>query len=502
MKKYLIIVFAFLAIACNQNHDAHGHAHNADGSHVGDEIPRLDYTLWTDTTELFVEFPVLIVGQPSKFAAHFTIMDKHQPVRVGSVTVSLIKGNNGLRATVKAPSSPGIFSPIIQPKEAGIQQLIFDLSTPEYTDRIVMNDVMVYANVEEAKKAVGHSHEDAPISFLKEQAWKIDFQTARITKDEVYDVINTSGIWQPSQRSEKAMVATAEGTVNFAAANLTEGMEVKQGQLLLNVSSKGLVKNNLRTKVAKAKATYDQVTLEYNRKKELYKSKIIPKSAFEKVESAYTIAKSNYQSIASGVSSGSKQIHVPIDGFIKKIYVTNGNYVAQGDVLIDIATEESKVLKSQIAPSYGLTMQNIKDVWYQTPKGNWKSIYDSKGEILSISKDVERESPLLSVFSKVNDDIDVPDGSLTQVQIASGDGEQMTLVPESALLENYGNYSVIVQLSGESFERRPITIGKRNGKNVEVLKGLQLGEVVVTTGAYQVKMASMSGTVPAHGHEH
>jgi cobalt-zinc-cadmium efflux system membrane fusion protein len=34
------------------------------------------------------------------------------------------------------------------------------------------------------------------------------------------------------------------------------------------------------------------------------------------------------------------------------------------------------------------------------------------------------------------------------------------------------------------------------------LSGLKLGEVVVTKGAYQVKMASMSGQVPAHGHSH
>lgn len=501
MKKYLIIVLAFLAVTCKQKHEE-VHAHNPDGSHIGDEIPRLDYTLWTDKTELFVEFPALIVGQPSKFAAHFTIMNKHQPIGEGSVTVSLIKENNGIRTTVKEPSSLGIFSPIIQPKEAGVQQLVFDLSTPEYSDRIVINNVMVYADLEEAKKALRQSGEDASISFLKEQAWKIDFQTQQVTKGEIYDVINSSGVWQPSQSSLKTMVATANGTVNFSMTNLTEGMEVKQGQLLLNLSSKGLTNNNLSTEIAKAKANYNQATLEYNRKKELYKSKIIPKSEFEKVERNYAVTKSQYQSIASGVSNGSKQIRAPFDGFIRTINVSNGDYVSQGDILISVTIEESKVLKSQIAPSYGLTMLNVKGLWYQTSKGNWRSIYDSNGEVLSISKDVERESPLISVFAKVNDKITVPDGSLTQIQIAIGDGKQTTLVPESALLEDYGNYSVIVQLSGENFERRPITIDKRNGKNVEVLKGLQSGEMVVTTGAYQVKMASMSGTAPAHGHEH
>lgn len=501
MKTYVLIVLALLAVACKQNNEEN-HAHNPDGSHVGDEIPRLDYTIWTDQTELFVEFPVLIVGQPSKFAAHFTVMDKHQPVREGSVTVSLIKGDKGIRATAESPSSPGIFSPIIQPKEAGLHQLAFDLSIPQYTDKIVIKDVMVYANMEEANNAIGDAGEDGSISFLKEQAWKIEFQTAPVIKGEIYDVISTSGVWQPAQGSVKTMVATANGTVNFASTNLTEGTEVKQGQLLMNVSSQGLASNNLSAEIAKAKANYDQATSEYNRKKELYESKIIPKSEFEKVESNYTIAKSQYQSLASGVSGGSKQIRAPFDGFIRSVNIANGDYAEQGTVLISVATEQSKVLKSQIAPTYGLTMQNIKNVWYQTEIGNWKSILDSEGEILSISKDVERDSPLISIYAKVNDAINLPDGSLIQVQIAMGNATHNTMIPVNALLEDYGNYSVMVQLSGESFERRPVKIGKRNGKNVEILQGLQVGEVVVTTGAYQVKMASMSGSTPAHGHEH
>ena len=433
-----------MAIACKQiNEDSH--AHNPDGSHVGDEIPRLDYTIWTDQTELFVEFPVLIVGQPSKFAAHFTVMDKHQPVREGSVTVSLIRGDKGIRSTAEIPSSPGIFSPIIQPKETGIHQLVFDLSTPQYTDKIIIKDVMVYTNLEEANKAIGDAGEDGSISFLKEQAWKIDFQTAPVIKGEIYDVIKTSGVWQPAQGSVKTMVATANGTVNFATTNLTEGTEVQQGQLLMNVSSQGLASNNLSVEIAKTKANYDQAISEYNRKKELYESKIIPKSEFEKVESNYTIAKAEYQSLASGVAGGSKQIRAPFNGFIRSINIGNGDYAEQGAVLISVATEQSKVLKSQVAPTYGLTMQNIQGVWYQTEQDNWKSIADSEGEILSISKDVERESPLISVYAKVNDPIALPDGSLTQVQITMGKGEQTTLVPESALLEDYGNYSVMLR---------------------------------------------------------
>lgn len=490
-----------MALAC-KNQTEEDRAHNSDGSHIGDETPRLDYTIWTDHTELFVEFPALIVGQPSKFAAHFTVLDKHQPVREGSVTLSLIQDDKGIRTTVDAPSSPGIFSPILQPKEAGMHQLVFELSTPQYTDKITIEAIMVYSSLDEAKLALSTTVEETSTSFLKEQAWKIDFQTSPVVEGEIYDVINTSGVWQPAQGTVKTMVATANGTVDMATTNLTEGTEVKQGQLLLNISSQGLTSNNLSADIAKAKANYDQAQSEYNRKKELYENKIIPKAEFEKVESNFAIAKSHYQTLASGVSGGSKQIRAPFNGFIKSINVSNGNYVEQGTSLISIGSHQSKVLKAQIAPTYGLTMQNVKGIWYQSESDIWKNITDSGGEILSIAKDVERDSPLISVYAKVNDEIAMPDGSLTQAQIAMGDADKAILVPEAALLEDYGNYSVIVQLSGEGFERRLITIGKRNGKNVEVLKGLQVGEVVVTTGAYQVKMASMSGTTPAHGHEH
>ena len=220
------------------------------------------------------------------------------------------------------------------------------------------------------------------------------------------------------------------------------------------------------------------------------------------MERNFAIAKSNYQSLTSGVSDGSKQIRAPFNGFIKSITVSNGDYVEQGVALATIGTHQSKVLKTQLAPSYGLTMENVQGIWYQTKDGKWTNVTDAEGKILSIGKDVERENPLISVFAQVNVDVDMPEGSLTQVQIAMGNATQNTMIPVNALLEDYGSYSVIVQLSGESFERRPVKIGKRNGENVEILQGLNVGEVVVTTGAYQVKMASMSGSTPAHGHEH
>lgn len=493
--KYLILLSVLLLMSCgNQKEDS--------AMAVAETIPTKSMTLWSNKTELFVEFPALIVDNSSRFAAHFTVLNKHQPVREGEVTVSLIKGDKGIRNTAKSPSSPGIFSPTLQPTTAGNFKLIFDLRTPTFNDTLIIHDIIVYATKEDAIEALGNTDEGGNVSFLKEQAWKIDFQTAPVVSGKIYDVINTSGVWMHSLGSVKSLAAKSNGVVDFKVNNLTEGTAVKKGQLLMSLNSQGLASNNLSTDIASAKAKYQQAKSEYERKKELYNSKIIPKAEFEKVESDFEIAKANYQSLTSGVSGGSKQIRAPFNGFIKSITVSNGDYVEQGVALVSIGTHQSMVLKTQLAPNYGLTMENLQGIWYQTKDGQWKNVTDTNGSILSIGKDVERENPLISVFAQVHADVDMPEGSLTPVQIAMGNATQNTMIPVNALLEDYGSYSIMVQLSGESFERRAVKIGKRNGENVEILQGLEVGEVVVTKGAYQVKMASMSGSTPAHGHEH
>ncbi|MBQ0741006.1 efflux RND transporter periplasmic adaptor subunit, partial [Aquimarina celericrescens] len=85
----------------------------------------------------------------------------------------------------------------------------------------------------------GIAEEDESISFLKEQAWKIDFQTSPVVSGEIYNVINTSGVWMPSPNSVKSLAAKSNGVVDFKMNILTEGTVVKQGQLLMSLNSQG-----------------------------------------------------------------------------------------------------------------------------------------------------------------------------------------------------------------------------------------------------------------------
>jgi membrane fusion protein, heavy metal efflux system len=501
MRYILIFIISLVLFSCRSTED-HGHTHDADGGH-GEETLSQDTTLWTDMTELFVEFPVLVVGRPSRFAAHFTRLERHRPVLEGRVTVSLIKDQRGIRHTVEEPVAPGIFAPTLQPNAPGIYQLVIDLETPEYRDRIVVDGIQVFASLEDARRTLPIEDDfGGAIAFLKEQAWKLDFQTARVIKGEIYDVINTSGVWKSAPGTTKTLIANAGGVVGLTDLNLIRGANIKQGQLLMTISGSGLASNNLKAEVDQARANYEQARSEYERKKQLYELKIVPKAEFEQVENRYRVIKSTFETLSSGYADGGLQVRAPFNGYIKSINVGNGDYVDQGADLVTVGTLHSRLLETHVSISQAHNLENIHNIWYQREPGKWSGLNESGGSIISVGKAIEQFQPLLPVYARVTEAVVGPEGGFTEVQIAVGSQRESTLAPLSALLENFGTYEVIVQLAGETYERRPVSIGRRNGELVEITRGLEPGEMVVTEGAYQVKMASMSGQIPAHGHVH
>ena len=93
-------------------------------------------------------------------------------------------------------------------------------------------------------------------------------------------------------------------------------------------------------------------------------------------------------------------------------------------------------------------------------------------------------------------------GAHARVVVHTGERAEGVVILDAAVLEEDGRPIAYVQPEGESFERRELVLGPRAGDRVLVRQGIAPGERVVTGAAYQVRLASLSTAVPAHGHEH
>jgi hypothetical protein len=96
----------------------------------------------------------------------------------------------------------------------------------------------------------------------------------------------------------------------------------------------------------------------------------------------------------------------------------------------------------------------------------------------------------------------IPIGATVTVAVPLGAEVQGVTVPLTAVLEEDGIPVVYVQVAGESFTRRVVRLGAKAGDRAVIADGVRPGERVVSGAAYQVRLASLGSSVPAHGHEH
>ncbi len=262
-------------------HSQGGHAHN-DNTHAPDELEPLSFTIWTELSELFVEFPPLVVGVTSSFAAHFSNMKNFKAIEVGQAMVCLIENNKEIEVdAAAAPASPGIFRLGLTPAKVGSFNLAFILNTPTIKDTIFIENIPVYANQKEALAAQTVPSGGNEISFLKEQAWKIDFAIEQARRKDIYDIIRTSGEILPIKGEETMLSTKTSGIVFFKSKSLMEGREVRAGETLFSVSSKGLTEENLEEQYQIAKARLERAQANFERSKALLEEKVIAQVEFD-----------------------------------------------------------------------------------------------------------------------------------------------------------------------------------------------------------------------------
>lgn len=493
---FKMVLFILLLAGCGQQEAEH--AHDESG------IVPLSYTYYSKNTELFVEFNPLVVGEFSGFAAHFTILgEKFLPLTEGSVAVSLIINDKGIKSSSDSASSPGIYRLGLRPIASGKGKLIFDIVTKDFTDQIVINDVSVYPDGETAlaQNRVVDSGND--ITFLKEQAWNIEFSNATVRKESFREILKTSGQVMPAPGDETVITANSNGAVLFANNKTVIGSELKTGDHLFTISSGNLTQGNPEVYYNETKAKYELSKAEFQRSEILVKDKIISQKEYLQAKMEYENMEANFQAVSRNYSRSGQKISANSPGFLKNLMVTEGQYVEAGFPLAVVSKNKKVLLQANVSQKYynklpGISAANFRII-------SEEKVFDSEsmnGKVVSYGKSASANSSYIPITFEIDNIGNIIPGAIAEVYLKSSPIPDALIIPVSALMEELGNFYVFVQTGGESFQKREIKLGGNDGMQVHVLSGLKENERVVTKGAYAIKLASASGAIPEHGHSH
>ncbi|MEW6367031.1 MAG: efflux RND transporter periplasmic adaptor subunit [Acidobacteriota bacterium] len=514
--KLAILALATITVACRGND-------NGDRSQAG-ERPVESITHYTEATELFVEFPRLARGTESAFAVHLTTLVDFKPVASGTVTIVLSGGPSPEeRFTAEQPSSPGIFRPVVRPLHASTRRLTVLVEAGGATDRHDLGEVTVSDSAGESAGSAEKEHvEAAAITFLKEQQWRVEFATAPAGPRRLRESVTANGVIRARPEGEAVIGAPAAGRVLRSGPAFPRiGAAVHADEVLVVMAPRVEGEADAATldqAVARAQLEVDRWRRERERLEALYAQEAVPQRRVAEARHEEAAAEADLdaarrrlaqfhgtQRAGGDGASGRIDVSSPIAGSIEEVRVAPGAYVEAGTEMFHVVDMERLWLEVRIPELDIGRVRGASEAWFEVQgfERPFEVKPETGGRVIAFGGMVEeasRTAPL--VFEIRNSDRSLRVGMFAQVHVVTGKSIDALAIPVSALQEEGGQSIAYVQAGGETFERRALRLGVREGDFVQVLDGLRPGDRVVTRGAYYVRLAASSTSLPAHGHAH
>jgi membrane fusion protein, heavy metal efflux system len=522
-----------------------GCAEIPDIEEVADET--IVVTLWTDSFELFMEFPPLRVGQSARFAAHLTNLITFEPVVSGPVTFEFLEnGKTVKKVTLAEPLRPGIFVPEIIFERPVVMSLHIGIESPSQSGTIEVSPVQVYGPNEETTPIEEVVVQGDPITYLKEQQWKLPFRTELVSARTLRGSVALSGKTLARPGGDFRVVPPLAGRfISPDEGPPILGQRVQSGQLLGWIepplpkpeevamessrvqTTLSLVQ--LEERIAEARAAaiareseHALAQRELERLDRLFQIEAVPERRVHAAASGLAISQANLRAAQDNLQTLSEAqsrlastpdedkvaqhrlpLHAPGSGTVVQSTAASGAFIGQDEVLFRIVDLSLIWIRAEVHETEVDDIQGAGDAEVRLPDGSSIAVDKTNGRLLLVGDVLDPETRTLPIVWEVANPYHVLKvGLLLEIQLFSSETVQGLAVPASAIFREDNKSVVYVHVGGETFDRRIVETGVEDSGMVQILTGLSPDERVVIEGGYEVGLAGRSTEGAGEGHVH
>jgi RND family efflux transporter MFP subunit len=362
---------------------------------------------------------------------------------------------------------------------------------------IPVGDLNVFGSSEELPHV-----EEAPtggISFLKEQQWTIPFATAGAVEREIQSSITAIGEILPVPNAMAHVSAPAEGLIreslNLRAPVSGAWVEADTPLAVLSPVPQ-------EDAFAAQRARVERLEREVERAERLRAVEAIPEKQLVEARHDLDFSRATLEAMGGRAEDGyALTLRAPIRGRITERNLTLGERVSAGEVLFTVLNPATVWVRLQIPAREASSVSQARSASF-TVEGSSR-VYEAE-RIVTLGAVIDPERRTLPVIVEArNPDESLKVGMLVEGRLFLEAKSSGTAIPSGAVRNEDGLSVAYVQLGGETFERRVLTLGPSDGEWTQVSNGIRPGERVVTEGAYQVRLASLNASeIADHGHPH
>jgi membrane fusion protein (multidrug efflux system) len=271
-----------------------------------------------------------------------------------------------------------------------------------------------------------------------------------------------------------------------------EGDRVKKGQILVQLDDVDarlqLERAEANVRQAEASLETDRVTL--IRYQKLLDSKVIPQQTYDDLtlrvkldEARLALAKAELNLAKQNLLD--HQIVSPIEGVINLKIAALGDHVnvAPKDEILKIVQMDPLELEFCVPESLAGVIHIGSKIQFTVKAFSEEKFFAILRFISPTADPATRNVKMKALIQNPN--YRLKPGFFAEVSIQTGSNPSSLIIPESALFSQEGKFFTYTVQDGTA-RRREVDTGVRFDGKVEILKGIQKGEWVVTTGHEQL----------------
>lgn len=289
--------------------------------------------------------------------------------------------------------------------------------------------------------------------------------------------------WQPTFESTGTLIADQGITVKsdipgrITKIFFKSGQYVKQGTPLIQIFP-DILQQQLRA----AKIALKLAANNFERYAKLRKAK----GAI--TQENYYIAASDYNKIRALVEQTEvklKQslIKAPFSGYLGIRKVSLGDYLTAGQVIVNLEDTDPIYVDFSVPEIYSKQVQ-IGQRLQVSSQAYGTRIFT--GTVLAMDSLINPNTRTLEIRAVIpNEDNFLIPGSFIKVVLYIGKKQQVISIPQTSIIySNLGNY--VYKVVKNKAIKTIVTLGMRDTKNINVIKGLMPGDVIVSIGSQKL----------------
>lgn len=303
---------------------------------------------------------------------------------------------------------------------------------------------------------------------------ELDTVAVNAVKVEYRD-IKSSKTYTGSLEGEEQAYVVAKISERIVSIKVRVGDYVEKGKLVVELDKVGAT-----SQYYQAEAGYLNSKKDLERMQALYSEGAISQQMFDGAQTAFNIAKANYEAAKSLV-----ELTAPISGVVTENNGEAGDLAMPGMRLITIA----KI--NRLKAIFNVGEQDIMNMMVNQPIevfSESKPDLVMKGKVIQISKSADVESRTFEIKGLITNSNDkwFKPGMFCRVRIILKNPKGSLAVPSIVIITNGNDRGVFIINNGKAYFRK-VTVGMTDDNYTEILSGLKENESVVTLGMNNLK---------------